>query len=223
MEYSELTQKDLTKPGKAQARSMASRFRGFLPVIVDLETGGFNEDTDALLEVAAVMLTVDEQDHFSIDKIYHRHIEPFEGANIEEAALKVNGIDPFNPLRLARPEKDIITELFAEVKQALDLYECSRAILTGHNAFFDLKFLNAAVRRNKMKRCPFHQFSTLDTVSLGALAYGHTILAKIAQNAGFPWDNESAHSAIYDAYVTAEIFCAVVNEYPARNLDFNEA
>ena len=33
---------------------LADRFRGFLPVVVDVETGGFNPATDALLEVAAM-------------------------------------------------------------------------------------------------------------------------------------------------------------------------
>jgi ribonuclease T len=39
---------------------MARRFRGFLPVVVDVETGGFNSRTDALLEIAAVLIDMDD-------------------------------------------------------------------------------------------------------------------------------------------------------------------
>ena len=39
---------------------IAQRFRGFLPVVVDVETGGFNEQTDALLQIAAVIVDRDD-------------------------------------------------------------------------------------------------------------------------------------------------------------------
>ena len=100
-----------------------------------------------------------------------------------------------------------------EVRQELRETGCSRAILVGHNAFFDLAFLNAAVARNAIKRNPFHPFSNLDTVTLAALAYGQTVLARAAAAAGIPWNSDEAHSAIYDAERTAELFCKVVNEW----------
>ena len=41
--------------------AMARRFRGFMPVVVDVETGGFDHKKDALLELAAVLLTENSQ------------------------------------------------------------------------------------------------------------------------------------------------------------------
>ena len=43
----------------AASRCMRDRFRGFLPVVVDVETGGFISATDALLEIAAVLIEID--------------------------------------------------------------------------------------------------------------------------------------------------------------------
>ena len=78
---------------------MARRFRGFLPVVVDVETGGFNAATDALLEIAAVPLVLDADDLLQPGSVQSFHVQPFPGANIEAAALAVNGIDPYHPLR----------------------------------------------------------------------------------------------------------------------------
>lgn len=191
---------------------MRTRFRGFLPVVVDVETGGFNEKTDALLELAAVLVAPDEHNRLLPEKTLHFHVEPFKNANLDEAALKVNRIDPFHPLRLAQPEEAVLRQLFDEVRRALSRHRCSRAILTGHNASFDLKFLHAATERARINNSPFHRFSSLDTVTLGALAYRQTVLSRIAETAGFGWDEGEAHSALYDAEMTARIFCRVCND-----------
>ena len=184
-----------------------------MPVIVDVETGGFNSSTDALLEIAAVTLKVDNHGQFSPDFTVSTHVEAFAGANIEPAALTVNGIDPDSPLRDAKPEREALNLIFKPIRQALKAYDCTRAILVGHNAPFDLNFLNAAVARTNIKRNPFHPFSTFDTVSLGGLAYGQTVLAKAAAAAGIEWDSQAAHSAVYDAEKTAELFCIIINKW----------
>ena len=193
--------------------AIAGRFRGFLPVIVDVETGGFNAQTDALLEIAAVLLRLDEAGYLQPERTIACHIEPFPGARLEPASMAVNGIDPYHPFRQAVPEAEGLRLIFREVRQELRETGCSRAILVGHNAFFDLAFLNAAVARNAIKRNPFHPFSNLDTVTLAALAYGQTVLARAAAAAGIPWNSREAHAAIYDAERTAELFCKVVNEW----------
>ena len=193
--------------------AIAARFRSFLPVIVDVETGGFNAQTDALLEIAAVFLRMDEDGYLQPERTVACHVEPFPGARLEPASMAVNGIDPYHPFRQAVPEVEALRLIFREVRHELRETGCSRAILVGHNAFFDLAFLNAAVARNAIKRNPFHPFSNLDTVTLAALAYGQTVLAKAAAAAGIPWDSREAHSAIYDAERTAELFCKVVNEW----------
>ena len=190
---------------------IAKRFRGFLPVVVDVETAGFNDKTDALLEIAAVTLCMDDSGNLSLAETLHCHIQPFEGANLDPKALAFNGIDPDHPFREALPEKQALKEIFTPIRHAVKQSNCNRAILVGHNAFFDLGFVNAAAERTSYKRNPFHPFSTFDTVSLAALAYGQTVLAKAAVAAGLEWNEREAHSAIYDAEQTARLFCIVMN------------
>jgi ribonuclease T len=190
---------------------MARRFRGFLPVVIDVECGGFHASTDALLEIAAVIVDMDENGVLKRGATHSFHVIPFEGARLDPAALAVTGIDPFHPLRPAIPERDALQRIFREIRHALRIYNCRRAILVGHNAAFDLGFLNAAVTRCEIKRNPFHPFSCFDTATLAGAALGQTVLAKAVTVAGFAWDASSAHSASYDAERTAEIFCHVTN------------
>ena len=192
---------------------IANRFRGFMPVVVDVETGGFNPQTDALLELAVCIVEMNEDGWVQPGEVMMRHVEPFQGANIEAAALEFNGIRPNHPLRLAVDEKRALQELFLPVRQALKATGCKRAILVGHNAHFDLAFLNAAVERSGYKRNPFHPFSCFDTATLGGLAYGQTVLARAVQVAGLAWDKSQAHSAAYDTERTAALFCNIVNRW----------
>jgi ribonuclease T len=195
------------------APMISERFRGFLPVVVDVETGGFNPNTDALLEIAAVIIEIQGDGTFIPGASWRYHIQPFSGSNIEEASLAVNGIDPYHPLRPAIPEKEAITKLFGEVRRAVKDHDCTKAVLTGHNAFFDLNFMNAAVTRGDIKRNPFHPFSCFDTATLAGVALGQTVLAKAVQIARIPFDTNEAHSAIYDAQKTAELFCFICNQF----------
>lgn len=192
--------------------SMATRFRGFLPVVVDLETGGFNADTDALLEIGAVILHLDNGE-LRRGETFRFHVEPFPGANIEAASLEVNGIDPFHPLRPAIAERDALQRVFREVRREIRETGCSRAVLVGHNAQFDLGFLNKAVERCGIKRNPFHPFSIFDTATLSGVALGQTVLARAVTAAGMSWNSEAAHSAAYDAQITADLFCEIVNRF----------
>ena len=192
---------------------MANRFRGFLPVVVDVETGGFNSKTDALLEVAAVLLDLNDDGILERVETIRYHVKPFEGANLEPASLAVNGIDPFHPLRPAIDERDALQRVFREVRRSVRENRCSRAVLVGHNAHFDLGFLNEAVERTAIKRNPFHPFSCFDTATLCGVAYGQTVLARAVIAAGMEWDETQAHSASYDAEMTADLFCDVVNRY----------
>lgn len=199
---------------------IAGRFRGFLPVVVDVETGGFDSRKDALLEVAAVILRIDEKGELSRHRTFNWHIEPFPNANLDPKSLEVNGIKPFSPLRMAVPEDKAMNEFFKIVRKEVKLNRCNRAVLVGHNAPFDLNFVYAASERIQCKRNPFHPFSTLDTVTLGAVMYGQTVLARISQVAGMGWDNESAHSAVYDAEKTADLFCHFVNTWQTLDAAF---
>jgi ribonuclease T len=192
---------------------IAARFRGFLPVIVDVETGGFNSATDALLEVACVFVRFNGAGDLEPTE-HHRYIvKPFEGARLDPASLEVTGIDPYHPLRIAMDEGDALRALFLEVRKEIKPTGCTRAVLVGHNAFFDLQFLNAAVERTGIKRNPFHPFSSFDTATLAGVAFGQTVLSRAVTAAGFTWNDEEAHSALYDAEMTARLFCAVVNRF----------
>jgi len=209
----DLNDKENTEPDKVVP--VGGRFRGFLPVVIDLETGGFNHHTDALLEIAAVTLRIDDQGLITPHTTHGWHINPFKGANMEAASLEVNGIDPDLPFRqaIAVDEADALDELFKIVRKEIKLNNCTRAILVGHNAAFDLNFLNAAVERTSKKRNPFHPFSTFDTVTLAAMAYRQTVLARAVKSAGFAWDANEAHSAVYDTEKTADLFCNVMNKW----------
>ncbi|MBZ2188375.1 MAG: ribonuclease T [Alcanivorax sp.] len=193
--------------------SMALRFRGFLPVVVDVETGGFNANTDALLEVAAVTLEMDHEGLLRPAERVHYHVDPFDGANLEQAALDFTGIDPHNPLRGAVPEEMALRGVFEAVRKSVKANHCKRAILVGHNAFFDHDFMKAAVLRTDLKRDPFHPFSCFDTATMAGLVFGQTVLAKACEMAGIPFNQNEAHSALYDATRTAELFCTMVNRW----------
>jgi len=193
--------------------SIAERFRSFLPVVVDVETGGFNSKTDALLEIAAVLLDPQEDGTLMRGETIRYHVKPFEGANLEPASLAVNGIDPDHPLRPAIDEREALQNIFREVRRAVRESGCTRAILVGHNASFDLSFLNEAIERTAIKRNPFHPFSSFDTATLCGVAYGQTVLARAVKAAGLPWDESQAHSAAYDAEITTDVFCDIVNRF----------
>ena len=193
--------------------SIDSRFRGFLPVIIDMETGGFTSATDAILEIAASIVRMDDDGLLQVHATHAYNVAPFEGANIEQAALDFTGIDPYHPFREAVSEKEALADMFGVVRREIRDQNCNRAILVGHNAHFDAGFLNAAVERCEIKRNPFHPFSHFDTATLSGLAFGQTVLAKSCAEAGIPFDGGQAHSAAYDAERTAELFCSIVNRW----------
>jgi ribonuclease T len=192
---------------------IVDRFRGFLPVVIDVETGGFVPQTDALLEVAAVMIEMTPLGELRPGATFRYHVQPFHGSRLDPASLAVTGIDPHHPLRPAMPEKEALTQLFREVRREVRERDCTRAVLVGHNASFDLAFLNAAVARTDIKRNPFHPFSSFDTATLGGVAFGQTVLSRAVVAAGLEWDPDAAHSAIYDAEMTAALFCIICNRF----------
>ncbi len=195
-------------------RTMATRFRGFLPVVVDVETGGFDCHRHALLEMAAVPIEMDENGLLYPGQTSSAHVVPTEGLEIDPKSLEITGIILDHPFRLAKPEREALEHIFAPVRAAVKKYGCQRAILVGHNAHFDLGFINAAVNRTGHKRNPFHPFSVFDTVTMAGIAYGQTVLARAATAAGLGWDADEAHSAVYDTEQTAKLFCTIANAWP---------
>ncbi len=192
---------------------LAQRFRGFLPVVLDIETAGFNADTDAVLQIGAVLVNMDDQGYLQPYSSLFYETMPYEGSNLELAALEFNGIDPYSPARKAVDECSAIKDLYRHVRRAVKAEGCTRAILVGHNANFDHSFLMRASERCDIKRNPFHPFSTFDTVSLSALAFGQTVLARACEAASIEFDSQCAHAADYDAARTAELFCEIINRW----------
>ncbi len=190
---------------------LGKRFNGFLPVVVDVETGGLNPETDALLEIAAIIIE-DSPEGLVCGDLHWSHVKPFSGANIDSKALEINGIRPFSPLRYALSEQEVMQLVLDPICRAVKKQGCHHAILVGHNSFFDLAFVNAALARTGYEENPFHSFCTLDTVTLSMLAYRQSILARAVDAADIGnWDPQQAHSALYDCGKTAELFCAIFN------------
>ena len=187
-----------------------------MPVIVDIETGGFNAETDAVLEIGAVIVKMDKQGLLHPSDTLCNHVQPFHGANIEQKALEFNKIIPDHPFRGAVSEAESLKQLFKFVQDEINKQNCTRAILVGHNPAFDLSFLNAAITRCKLKKNPFHAFSTFDTATLAGLAFEETVLSKAVLKSGEEWDNQKAHSARYDADQTAKLFCKIVNIWKGK-------
>jgi len=190
-----------------------NRFRGFLPVVIDIETAGVTAHTDAMLEICAIPLELDHEGLFQQTEIIHQHVVPFEGANLCPKSLEFIGMkDPYHPFRFAKEEIEVLTILFSKVNILLKKHKCTRAVLVGHNAWFDLLFLKAAWQRCKLN-APFHSFTSFDTATLSGLILGETVLAKACHKAKIKFNANEAHSAIYDAQKTAELFCKMINDY----------
>ena len=187
-----------------------ARFRGYLPVVIDVETGGFDRSRHALLQIAIVLLGWED------DRLYpaNTHVWdliPHADMDVEDASLQVTGIDLTDPDREAISEGDALQECFRVVRRAVRDANCQRAIVTAHNGHFDHGFLTTGGERNNIKRNPFHPFSVIDTASLAAVAVGHTVLSEACARAGIDFDEDNAHSARYDAEITAALFCSIFN------------
>ena len=199
---------------------LAERFRGYLPVVVDLETGGFDASSHAVLELACAFVSW-QDDTLALGEQFCWSIDPYPGCSIDPASLKVTGIDLDDPQRQPAHEKDALQAFFKLVRAQMRQAHCSRAVLVAHNASFDQGFLNAACARNQIKRSPFHPFTAIDTASLAAVAYGHTVLSEACRRAGIEFNNEDAHRAAYDTAQTAALFCKIVNTWPYAPLVVN--
>lgn len=193
-----------------------NRFRGFLPVVIDLETSGFDPEKNCILELAAIVLEMDEAGKLVLGPTFHYHIKPFEKAILDPKALEFNKIDPYHPFRLAIDEKEAFLDLFDNINKILKTTKCNKAVMVAHNAWFDQSFINALLERNKITKTPFHKFTSFDTATLAGLAYGQTVLAKALKAANIKFDPKHTHTAKYDTKVTAELFCKIVNEFDAK-------
>lgn len=191
--------------------NLNNRFRGFYPVVIDIETSGVNYKKNALLEIAIITLKMDNYGWIKKDKILHYHIKPFIGSIIEKKSLEFNKIDPYSPFRKAINEHNALKYIFNFINKEIKNKKFKKAILVAHNVIFDLNFINAAVKRSEIIDNPFHNFVTFDTAALSGLVFGQTVLAKACKAIGMNFDINQAHSALYDVIKTAKLFCFIVN------------
>ena len=199
--------------------TIKQRFDGYLPVVIDVETSGVEAEKNALLEIAAVSVDYNQDGSIApVEAHYVAHIEPFDGAVLDPEALKITGIRPDNPFRktIAQTEQQALTGLFDYISAALKASGCRRALLVGHNAHFDLGFVQAAMRRCRISQSPLHAFTVMDTATLSGVFYGKTVLAKALKEAEIEFNCDKAHSALYDTLKTAELFCRAVNQISAK-------
>ena len=124
---------------------MSARFRGFLPVVIDLETGGFDKDVHAVLQIAAVSLGRSDG-WLDIEEIQSWNVIPHPGTRVEDASLKITGIDLADPDRDALSEEEAVRALFRFVRREVRRNGCERAVLTAHNAHFDHGFRDVCRR-----------------------------------------------------------------------------
>lgn len=192
---------------------MSKRFRGFYPVVIDIETAGFDYKKNAVLELAAVTITYDEQGKLKPETTYSYHIEPFASATFDAEALAFTGIDPYHPFRFAKSESEVLQDLFKHIEEHKKKHHCQKAVMVAHNPTFDMGFLQAMITRCEIKKSPFHSFTSFDTATLSAAAFGQTVLARAMEKAKIPFDAKEAHSALYDAEKTAELFCKIINDH----------
>jgi len=192
---------------------LKNRFRNFYPVVIDIETTGFNYKIHALIEIAVITLKMNKHGWLKKSKTIHFHIKPFIGSKIEKKSILCNKIDPFNPLRYAVHEDKALKCIFDIIYYDMKYYECKKSIIVAHNATFDYNFLMAAIKRCNIQNHPFHPFVIFDTASLSGLAVGQTVLSKACKAFGISFDNNKAHSALYDTIQTANLFCKLINQW----------
>ncbi len=190
---------------------LTKRFRKLYPIVIDIESGGLDPKTDALLEIAATSINCTIDGKLVVGETFHHHVLPFPGGMLHQESLAINKIDPYHPLRFAVEETEALNSLFAFIKQRAKAIDCSRAVLVGHNAWFDLAFIKEAAARNHIKSNIIHKCTVFDTATLSGLIYGETVLVRALQKAKITFDQNYSHSALYDAQKTAELFCKIVN------------
>ena len=189
-------------------------------MVVDLETGGLDPNKNPILELACSFLNY-ENEKLVPHKSFSWDIKPQPNLEIDPSSQLLTGIDPLLDIENRTDEKAAINSFFKEVRRETKTNECTRAVLVAHNSVFDNSFLNAAIQRHRIKRSPFHPFTTFDTATLGGVAFGHTDLREACQRADIAYDKKSAHCASYDCEVTAFLFCKIVNLWYSAQIGGN--
>lgn len=162
-------------------------------VVFDTETTGLSARFDKVIELAAVKMR-----QGTVLKKFDMFIDP--GHRLSSTTINLTGITD-DMVRGSKSEKEVF-ELFQEF--------CGDSIIVGHNATFDVDFMNIGYTRHDL---PTIKNPWIDTLPLARLLYPELKsfrLNRIAKLLNV--ELEHHHRAIYDAEATGYIYFAMLKE-----------
>lgn len=160
-------------------------------IVLDTETTGFDPETgDRIVEIACLEL----ENHIETGAVFHCYLNPER--EMPEEAFRVHGLGD-----------DFLAEqpLFAEKAEEF-LAFIDTAPLVIHNADFDMRFLNAELRR--LEREPLPGERAIDTLAMARQRYPGAQASLDALCRRFEIDNSarSLHGALLDCQLLAEVY-----------------
>ncbi len=196
------------------------RFRGFLPVVIDVETGGFH-----LAAPTRCWRSPPSSSRWTTPagcaaaRRMRFTCKPFEGARLDPVSLEVNGIDPWHPLRPAIDEADALQRLFREIRTAIRAHALparhSRRATTRPSIWASSTRRSSAPASSAIR---FIRSRASTPRRSAASALGQTVLRARRAAGGHRMGSAAARTrAAYDAERTADLFCHICNLH-AREL-----
>lgn len=184
-------------------------------IVWDTETTGFDPEAgDRIVEIGALELL----NHMPTGRTFHVYLNPER--NMPEGAFGVHGIgcDLLDPPRPAKPGEVTLRDkpLFRDV--ALDFLNfVGDAKLVAHNASFDMKFLNAELRRLKLPTLEWAR--AVDTLEIAKQKYpgSPASLDALCRRFGIDNSNRTLHGALLDSEILAEVYLELIG---GRQPDF---
>lgn len=201
---------------------MEERFDGYYPIVIDIETGGLDKNSHPILQIGAVALSFNKEGKMIPYSECKINLHPTRDTTCHPHSLAIHGINPYDLQRKAVAPALALTALCKFVRQAQRAHGCRRSLIVGHNVSFDAQFIHTYIEKYKVKRSPFHPFVNFDTTSIAGLLTGSTKLLEAVQRLGITYDSEQAHDALYDAYITAQLFCKSTNLLQSLNLAIHQ-
>lgn len=172
-------------------------------IVLDTETTGFDaEGADRIVEIGALEL----MNHLPTGRTLHIYIDPERP--MPKEAFDVHGLgDDF--LR-GKPK-------FAQIAQEFIDFIADDAKLVIHNASFDMKFLNAELKRAGYPVIPWSR--ALDTLAVAREKFPGSPASLDALCRRFGIDNSSRelHGALLDSELLAEVYLELIG---GRQPDF---
>lgn len=170
----------------------------------DVESGGLDDSKHSLLRIGLVIwkngIILDKLEIFIKSDNYCYDEESMKINKIDLNWLTINGIS----------EQQAIEEINSFVNK---YFPNSKALLGGHNIYFDIAFLKRLYRENSISFSSYFEHRTIDTCSIMKYLYFCDKLPKQVQSLtsackyfNFEIDDNERHGALYDAEITSEVF-----------------